>query len=418
MISSLKANEYLQNQLKTWPYIGSETAGLFATYVTSTARCDIYDCSLLANALLMLNPNKPDLNAVRILEFFYGAYIYIKEKNDPNLILISAAFTQNENGQIDVCYDPSCQAQDLGNNALVLIAVTKFCLLFPENENTSKYKEMIEYLFKNIISLQKNCGEYGEVYAGRQNPNERYVSSEHLIDLFALAKMCKSLVNVSNDQIITNTQNFVIKMFYQNPDNFAAYRIGLTPNCELNTQSPQPVDTTTWNLLANVDPDKKRMEAAMRTVCEKFVISGQYPGIKFSIASDCAQLENTGSFLCSLAVYEQRFKERFNCPASQEMYDIIIQYINENKPIPGSFDVECPTALGWSYYPIGHLAATVYCTLGATKNPNLNIYQFSNPIEPPKDNITCPSNTGYIVSISILSLLLLIVILVFAFTRK
>lgn len=428
MLSRLKAVEYLNEQMSSWAHIGSDTAGLFGTYQNSNARCDVYDNALLANALIMFNPKIPDSNVLKILEFFYGAYIFIRGskanvENPPKLI--AAAYTQNSNGDIDVCNDVTCSVQDVGNNALVLISLVKFCLFYPQHANKNKYVEMIEYLLTNIKSLIVNCGLTG--YQGRVNPptDERYISTEHMIDLYALAKMCQGLVRQPVSSMIRYTREFYQAMYYKE-DKFAAYRIGvsvsdlddLKQKCEMNMDSPQPVDTTTWGLLANVDYDEEKMTAAMQTVCRSFVVDdAEHPGIKFTIASDCVQMENTGSFLCSLQTYKQIFNKEFNCPAAKMMLQSILKTINSQKPIPGSYPDRCETGLGWDYRSEGHLAATVYCCLAACQDSNLNIYQMAkqNNI---KDECSPSRTNGYKITTIVLAVIVVVFIGVIIYLGK
>lgn len=367
------ALSYLLKQLETWSFIGSLQSGLYSTYKRDTAqRADIYDNSLLVNALVMLQPgSSPPVAAVMVLNFALGAVDYLRK--NPDQKLIAAAYYMNPaTNQPDVCSDGgSCAVQDVGNNSVLCIAIAKFLRAFPNYEKNVAYKAMLSFLFQNMADMLQPCGNLVG-YAGRIS--QRYISTEHQIDLCALCQVGAGLLDEPKRQeMLTNTRNFVTSMFYERPD-FAAYRIGTTPDCELNLSSPQPVDTTTWNVLAGADLDQKRLAQAMNTVCRDFVVPG---GVKFTLASDCAQYENTGSFLCALTVFNSKNPSLAISPQTSreaEMYAFIESRMSQGLPIPGAWPEPCPTGLGWSYESQGHLAATVYCALASTRDAQMNIY--------------------------------------------
>lgn len=374
MLTIQNALVYLENQLQTWQYIGTAEQGLYATYKSNQKRCDSYDNSLLVNALLMLQPSEPHPIILKILNFFYGSYQYILNNSD--IQLIAAAYTVDDQNNIDICNE-DCDAQDVGNNSLILIAVAKFCHIFPNHEMTPNFLTMIEFFISKINEIKKTCPNLNIVGYARRT-NKESISTEHMIDLYALSNICLALpLNEVTMGILQemneNTRLFVIAMWIPNENR---YLIGTSETCDLNMSSPQPVDTITWNILANADENEERSTLALQYVCANF-ITVDPPGIKFSIDATCPQYENTGSFLCSLKAYELQYNKIFTCIGIDKMFTFLLEQINTNKPIQGAYNANCETGLGWSYYTDGHLASTIYCLLAVTDDPFLNIYQLT-----------------------------------------
>jgi len=417
--------EYLENILKSWPKISNNNSLLYGTYITSNTRCDIYDNSLLANCLISIS-DTPHPIAISILNFFLGTYQYFKENNIKNN-LIQAAYLIDASGNYNTCYDVSCKVQDVGNNSMVCIALTKFCIKYPNNENTPKYLETLLYLVSSINSLkcttkvpnQSNPNSPVIGYKGRTT--ESYVSTEHMIDLYALTNMMSNLFlpsGVKNmvNEMKQNSQTFVINMYQKNS---SLYLIGCTPNCGgLNNSDVQPVDVLTWNMLSGVDNNKERKKASLTLAASpEFSIpftKSEIGGIKFTNKSDCPQYENTGSFLCALLEYKYIFNEDIISPNSKDMFDFIQDQINQTKPFKATYgNSECPTGLGWSYYESFHLASTIYCLMAniAKEDPSINIYRYGCPFPSPpqhKNNIVLYIIIGTVLSIIAILLLFLI----------
>jgi uncharacterized protein YneF (UPF0154 family) len=420
------ALNYLEKQLESWPRIGTATNGLFATYTSSTDRCDVYDNSLIVNALVMLAPpGEPPEAAIMILNFARGAVEYIREHPEANLKLVAAAYTQRGQ-QPDLCSDVSCRVQDVGNNAMLCLAIAKFLWRYAEFRDT--YLPMLEFLFANIAEMERTCTPDLVGYGGRAEtpPDERYISTEHMIDLCGLCHVTQGLFGAELEstrrRMLKHASAFVASMYYEQPNNFAAYRIGTTPSCDLNVGDAQPVDTSTWNVLAKADPDRRSLLNAMETVGREFLVTGDFPGVKFTSRSNCAQYENTGAYLCALTVFNTEATQELQLAVPEavgSMYDFIRARMEANQPIPGAAPPECPTGLGWSYYPAGHLAATVYCTLASTQNSQMNIYARSAPEpgepkpeepEPGEPGVPsrCPPQWPWILAIIVLALLVFV----------
>lgn len=365
----MSVRKYLEQQLQSWSRIGTPESGLFATYKSSANRCDVYDNSLLVNALTMLaDPQaEPPAAAVMILNFALGAVTYLQERKRPDELLVAAAYMQNiERGQPDLCSDVSCGVQDVGNNSMLCIAIAKFVRRFPQFEQTPRYKDMLVYLVNNIASLFRSCPDFAG-YSGRVNKEQRYISTEHMIDVCGLCHVTEGLIEDKlRQEMLQNASRFVAHTYYEKGTDF-----GATTGCDLNKTDVQPVDTTTWNVLAGADTDQTRLRKAMETVCRAFVVtSSSAPGIKFTVNSTCAQYENTGAFLIAVML--------FNPPLVQSvtgsMYDFVDKLIRQNAAFPGGLPSPCQTGLGWAYYGDGHLAATVYCALAALRDPAANPY--------------------------------------------
>lgn len=422
---------YLSKQLQSWSSIGTQDSGLFATYRSSADRCDVYDNALVVNALVMLWPasrTDPPQQAVRILNFALGAVNYIREHETPELQLVAAAYRMNlQTGQPDLCSDSSCAVQDVGNNACLCIAIAKFLWRFPRTD----YLDMLKFLMKNIAALLRDCGEL-RGYGGRVVPQPRYISTEHMIDLFGLCRVSDGLfrddaeAEARRKGMETVARNFVIQMFYTT-DDVSAYRIGTTPECAVNVRDAQPVDTITWNVLAAADPNAARLRAGMQTVIDKFVVSavdkstGAGAGVRFTSASDCAQYENTGAYLCAMTVFNAANKPALVPPeAQQDMYKFIRMRMQQGEAIPGAWSKPCATGLGWDYYPDGHLAATVYCCLASLEDPRANIYALGfRQDEEEEEGKPCSVSTWpWILSVCVLAFLFLLFFALFLACRR
>jgi len=392
MTSAQDAIEYLEYILQKWKKISNNDSVLYSTYSPNNVieRCDIYDNSLLANCLICLS-DTPHPIAVSILNFFAGTYQYFVDNNEQKS-LISAAYTSN-NGNFTTCYDFSCTVQDIGNNAMAGIALTKFCIKYPTHKNTPKYLDTLVYLVKSINELKCetkviNQYEQGKPVIGyRGRVNNSYVSTEHMIDLYALTNMMGNLTMSTTlknmvDDMKQNSKIFVVNM-YKN----SVYAIGCKEGCgDLNEGTAQPVDTITWNMLAGVDNNKKRKKDSLTIAASsRFSIpfsNNVIGGIKFSENSNCAQYENTGAFLCALSEYKYIFNEEIKSDTSKDMIDFIQTKINKKEPFQsayGKFNNNlCQTGLGWGYFTTPHLASTIYCLMAniAQKDPTINIYRY------------------------------------------
>jgi hypothetical protein len=424
-ISSKEAMTFLDSILKNWNRIQIDGSMLFGSYSDSNTRCDLYDNSLLVNLLIMINSEVPHPFVINILDFAYGSYEYFMNEGLSSS-LIAAAFMSRD-GKFDVCGDSSCQAQDVGNNSMLCIAICKFITAYPGHIKNEKYTKVLVYLLKSINKLSCTVTGFKNNITGyKGRVNDTYISSEHMIDLYALTSIVKSLPIYSEnkkmiDSMNINSQNFIQNMYYD--DN--KYYIGTNPNCSgINTETSQPVDTATWNMLSGVDNNKERKKKSLEFVYENFIVpfsKNTVGGIKFTLASDCAQYENTGAFLCSLTEFKRVFKKDisfFDSKNVQDMYNFIHGEISNNRPINGGYggNTGCftyigPPVQGWQYFEKPHLAANVYSitALLALGNNKINIYQNlqgPNPPNPPNPN---PNP----VKLSVLKLFIIIIVSIF-----
>lgn len=424
------AKDYLNKTVfNNWKYIG-ESNKLFATYQNDNSRCDIYDNALLANVLIMLY-EKPSDHAKNILDFLTDLY-----NNDNGLI--KAAFPDPDK-------EYSMSVKDVGNNSMVCISFVKFILKYSQDENVPKYKKVLRGILEKIKGMIEICPNDNIIgYKGRDDAN--YISTEHMIDLYALTKMIINGNLFNDDRFVNdinsmniNCQKFVNKMWYTPfckkqdiygphiintldekvlcdtcvKDNDSSEQIICTPNtnleldayatgvnidngkCAINygsyydgnwkpSYTAQPADTITWNMLAGVDDIEDRKRNSLRFITNNYIVNG---GIKFTMRSDCPQLENTGSYLCALFEYKHMFgsidfidKEK---KTIESMYDNIYNKIINNEIIYATNIGECPSGISWSYFGKekklgGHLASTMYCLLAclASKDYTFNIYKY------------------------------------------
>lgn len=411
-ITNSDANSYLQEILRSWPKITTpDNSGLYVTYPTKIspgARLDIYDNALLANCLIMINEtNIPDPTVIYILDFLNSAISSIKQKNDNNVKLIYAAYGYSNPYKPNTIVD---WVQDVGNNSIVGIAFAKFCLSYPNHEKTKSYNDCVNYLISTFVNSM-SCDNKGIVGHYPLVSGQNYVSTEHMIDCYALAVLGEKLNITIASTLKSWTQNFVQKAY---DTKTSRYYIGSGTNaCDSLNTGEYPVDVNTWNMLSGVDDDKTRKFNSLKWVFDNAIISNDSnPGIEFSASklygykgSKCSQYENTGSFLCSLSQYNYKFKEDIYSKLNPDniifdkIYNFLFQKIKSKEPIQAAYSTSdelkttknkgcngtgCCSFIGglggypWQYGLVDHLGSTVYCVLSLffLQNENANIYQF------------------------------------------
>jgi len=410
-ITTSDVKTYLDNVLSSWPKIQTkENSGLYVTYTTdfnsyTGARVDVYDNALLANCLIMINnTDLPDTKVVYILDFLYGAIDWLRGSSNTykdTVKLIVAAYGYSNP------YDPNMIAdgtQDVGNNSMVAIAFAKFCLRYPNHQKTPLYHECVKYLISTFVN-NMSCDGKGIVGHYPLVSGQNYVSTEHMIDCYALAVLGENL-KISIASILKDwTQTFVKKAYDE--QNFRYYIGSGTNACDSLNSGEYPVDVNTWNMLSGVDDDKKRKFDSLKWVYDNASVSSNTnPGIEFSASkfygyngSKCSQYENTGSFLCSLSQYNYKFNDDIHSKLNPDnkmfdmMYGFLYNKITTNLPIKAAYSTSnkykggcdgkgCCSFIGgnpWQYNMVDHLGSTIYCTLALLflDNKNANIYQFN-----------------------------------------
>ena len=178
---------YLTAVLQNWLHRSPDpTQVLYATY-DGAPRMDIYDNSLLANALIMLSDREPHPTAVQILNVFAASVAWLKA-HPGGARLIAAAFSTVDWNV------PADANQNVGNNAMACMALCKFCLAFPDHSRTPEFKNTVAYIVEVFVSAPLMCPRGVGVQGGWRNGTmDSYVSMEHMIDCFAMSVLAEKL---------------------------------------------------------------------------------------------------------------------------------------------------------------------------------------------------------------------------------
>ena len=452
-VSDLKF--YLTQVLSKWPKLErTPTSGLYVTYTTNFEskrmdRVDVYDNTLLANCLIMINETvDPDPKVLYILNFLYEDIKLLKDVGNKQVKLVVAAYGYSNPYEPNLIADST---QDVGNNSIVAIAFAKFCLSYPNHEKTPLYYECVNYLISTFVN-NMSCDGKGIVGHYPLVSGQNYVSTEHMIDCYALAVLGEKL-KISIASILKDwTQTFVKNAYDE--QNFRYYIGSGTNACDSLNRGEYPVDVNTWNMLSGVDDNKKRKFDSLKWVFDNAIVSNDNnPGIEFSASkfygytgSKCSQYENTGSFLCSLSQYNYIFNEDIwtmlnpDNTMFHKMYYFLHTKIKSSEPIKSAYSRNdkykggcdgngCCSFIGgnpWQYYLVDHLGSTVYCSLALLflNNNNANIYQYTPIIREKYTRPTRPtSNQCFLKNKQVLIIILIIstclfFILVFTISRK
>jgi hypothetical protein len=334
---------YLLNLLKTWPNADGK---LLTTYQEFT-RLDVYDNSLFVNALLTtdaaLGRSAPDTIVISILDFLQDALInYIIPSGTE--ILLPAAYNYNPTTGVFGISPEEGWAQDVGNNAMVAIAMAKFCLVYPNHARTPFYLAVIAYLVDKFTTTMFCSNSTGVMRRYPLDvPENTSISTEHMVDLFALSTLALQLSVAGAGQLAEVSQNYVESTFQApiNPSKFY-YAIGSNSVCSttLNAGDGIPCDTTTWGVLSNVDRDGQRRSKAMKWIFANAYIDTAFPGISFAVppirSNGCAQYENTGAWLAAMTQYtHDGFGDLFSTLPDDQQALIIRTYAFLSQKITG-----------------------------------------------------------------------------------
>jgi hypothetical protein len=453
-LTNKQIQDYLHNIIAKWPKIDTSTGnkptstptGLYVTYIPLDIpvnlgdRVDIYDNSLLANALIIVNDtNIPDPIVIFILDFLANAIIWLQspENKTPNSSKLIVAAYQFITPYISgLIADPT---QDVGNNSLIGIVLAKFCLTYPQHPKTSIYIKCVDYLITIFVTVMLCDDPKGKGILGHFPksliPNENYVSTEHMIDCYALAILGEKLNLKYATQLKTISQSFVTDPSHYDTDR---YYIGTSSGCTIVNKNEWPVDVNTWNMLSGVDNIQSKKFDSLKWVYDNTLVkSPDNPGIQFAASklygytgSIASQYENTGSFLCSLAQYFYTFNDDIfsKLDTTNTIFKLIFNFlytkIIANEIIQAAYNVNdqsyksppggcfanqgtCSFIGGnpWIYKKVFHLGATVYCSLALLNlnTKNSNIYQLTGgppqpqPQPPPAGGIN--KNTKLIIII-------------------
>ena len=381
---------YITNILSSWPSKKNSSNGiLYKTYDTpDQIRMDIYDNSLLANLLITIDEkNTPNPIVINILNIFQGGYDFLqRSENTCNSKLLSAAYYEQKNEIVPMDWDIEANAQDLGNNSMVGIALGKFCLKYPSYPNTQDYRRSLLYLINTYLVYMK-CFNSKGFYRRWPPDNCMNISMEHMIDVYALGVICKKLNIDGSDELINISKSFVTDPTYFVEQTH--YGIGTKKGCsgENNIDDGEPFDTQTWNMLSGVDDIESKKDSSLKWVIDNGYNSNT-PGISFALSKNgnsngCSHYENTGSLLVALNEYKNVFRKDISLTNEQSkkidsMYKFVKDKIDNGQKINASYtqgDITgykgCEEAgfpgccsyisNGWMYPLKPHLGATVYC---------------------------------------------------------
>ena len=412
-------------------YQGAKTGKLYATYADpsyssdgfcGTPRCDVYDNALLVSVLLMCrdDPVKPYMED--ILDFFSTASL-VNMANGIlyNTGLVFAAYVGNP-GTSGNTYSCEEEALDVGNNAMVCIALAKFCLAYPDHPKVPTYIETIRNICGAIQYLR--CTYEGvTVFARRAGIDDAaapspqcVIATEHMIDLVGLGGLIGQLGDLASAELhdyggmFRDVYRFVGAMF---SSSHSLFMTGTTdpPGEPPNDTNPPavttpneefPVDTNTWNMLArpatgdavSISDLHDALAQVSKPSPEGFFVESAsgMPGIKFkkSGGGECAQFENTGSYLCALREYYRQTGESVAIgDTAMGKIDSIYsgihgKLVTDGTAIQGAYDGSdcdgqgCESGYNYCYYFSPHLASTVYClnALLQLTDPAANMYQW------------------------------------------
>lgn len=337
------------------------------------------------------------------------------------------------------------QVRDVGNNSYMALALAKFGATFSKRINIMKSGASINIYTRAAIAIMKfihtkrastvtvyESNAYvdqvgtGSVtgYIAREAP-DNYLSTEHHIDMYALANVIHNTPDVSNEEkticgeVMDNVKAYMDVIY---DSDTGTYMIGTfapdsTGKAALNTRDPTPVDCQTWAMLTGMDDDTADIQnhgmtwvkehcyiydqyrpvtnGGILSTCvdtEAFIPCTQtnnsdptYTGIRFTKRGMGIQLENTGSGLMALARHSymtttgnrphadaiQSISEsidtlsmRFPCGMVASLWDLHGSDLPEYKEKDAiGNSVPQNTGLSWSYAAVPHLASTLYCVL-------------------------------------------------------
>eukprot|EP00930_Biecheleria_cincta_P095950 TRINITY_DN87838_c0_g1_i1.p1 TRINITY_DN87838_c0_g1~~TRINITY_DN87838_c0_g1_i1.p1 ORF type:complete len:721 (-),score=132.99 TRINITY_DN87838_c0_g1_i1:91-2253(-) len=295
---------------------------------------------------------------------------------------------------------------DTGNNAWVGLAFAHYAAASGES--------CFEVVARDILQALKRsetCNDKLRGFMARARPHTaKYRSTEHNIDMFALARI------LSDDDAEERAGTFVRAMFGRDATHMQSYTTGTpgTVRCDgANRPGPIPTDVQFWSLLADVDQDADHKTAAlmfalqgqdkggMLTTDRDLIgnATGSLEGLAFTNVGHGVQWENTASAVMAISLYLQRFGDHLpginlskHAAAMQDSLKTILKaygsvlasirggnwqaYLasrrrkshHRSDDYPGGSD----TGFTWTYMRYPHTAATAWTglmLLGLDANP-------------------------------------------------
>ncbi|CAK9084308.1 unnamed protein product [Durusdinium trenchii] len=306
---------------------------------------------------------------------------------------------------------------DTGNNAWVGLALAQFAAETGESCYLVAAQDILTALKKGADCDDKLLG-----YMAKLRPYPaNYRSTEHNIDVFALAKI------LGDEDAMNRARVFVQEMFGHNeryPKSFAMGTDGAVP-CDTSTMKTAiPADAQFWALLAGVENTKERQVSAledslqsvedggMLTTDEDLIgranrSAGRVRGLRFTNWGNGAQWENTASAMMAMSMFQQKYG--VDALQGVELEDEIkgirrsmLRILDTYGSIPASilggnkqawkknehareFPGGSDTGIGWTYYRYPHVAANAWLGLALLHQPVEGgpVHQHANPYAVP-----------------------------------
>lgn len=278
---------------------------------------------------------------------------------------------------------------DTGNNAWVGMAFAHFAAASGEACYTAVARDIL-----HTLARETRCDDVLGGFMGvSPRPMGTYRSTEHNIDMFALARM------LGETALQAQAGRFVAQMFAFDPNHPQTYATGTsaTGPCAVtrNALTPVAADTQFWNLLADADPSPSRKAASLAYTLRPAADGGllsrdrdaigdgqELLGLRFSTLGHGAQWENTASAVIGLGYYVAVYKQAPDFVQDallgmrtgvlhqlEEYHGVLASVLGGNyqawmsrgrdDAYPGGSD----TGLGWTYLRYPHTAATAWAGL-------------------------------------------------------
>eukprot|EP00929_Paragymnodinium_shiwhaense_P078452 TRINITY_DN40669_c0_g3_i1.p1 TRINITY_DN40669_c0_g3~~TRINITY_DN40669_c0_g3_i1.p1 ORF type:complete len:731 (-),score=109.83 TRINITY_DN40669_c0_g3_i1:126-2318(-) len=291
-------------------------------------------------------------------------------------------------------------AVDTGNNAWVAIAFARFSAAANKPCYALPARDIL-----TVLNRKVSCDDDLKGFMARLPPYERlYRSTEHNIDMYALARM------LGDEDAAASAANFVGSMRgYSNvAQDYAAYSIGTDGKVRCDTSKVEtgavPVDTQLWNTLAGAVTDHQKLHAALNYTLRTatFEAGGgfvtvdtdlignakgegkgdKYHGFSFSNVGWGVQWENTASGVMALITYRdkhgsdvagldtnlvnmrdslKRMLGRYGSVLGSSLGGNLRAFM-KNDPA-AAYPGGSSTGLGWNYMRYPHTAATAWTGL-------------------------------------------------------
>jgi hypothetical protein len=359
-------------------------------------KCDVYDNGLALHFLTCTNQvTRASLLARSILTLMVNeGWFYTAETSTDRIAsfkLLSVRYGLNG----DILSDElgiESMLKDVGNNSYIAMALAKFGLALA-GEDAKMYIQAAYDILLKIHTVRLNeRGDY-KGYMARVDKNSgivdgSYLSTEHHVDMYALAMIFEKNREATSKYLSTEEQSVIMEVkkiseaFIQsmwdterNMFNTGTGYINGTGSVMKN-QENLAVDCQTWTVLcgASRDRHKQCLEWAVKecltvdtpvggvgcvhginsetafvpiSPCSVYTPSELYTGFKFTNRGNGIQLENTGSGLLALLIHQADHDGDGAAVTSQReallesMRRLICDHVkNTNTGIPGSFRKE------------------------------------------------------------------------------